>query len=119
MNETYASIYLNCELESLVMPFWSWQQIQDGMNMREDWEVDASYIPFYGDWHDLFCLNQDTGEIIALNDDRQEICKWGSISEFTSCLSEREIVYDDALDFVDVAISRDYPEVPGGSKLKH
>ena len=119
MNEKYASIYLNCELESLVMPFWSWEKIQAGLKLRDDWEVDDSLIPFYGDWHDLFCLHQDSGEIVALNDDRQVICKWDSISDFTSCLSEQEIVYDDALDYVTAAFPADFPEPGNGSKLKH
>ena len=95
MNDKYASIYLNCDLESLVMRFWSWEQIQHGLSLRQEWEVDASLIPFYGDWHDLFCLNQNTGEIVALNDEREVLCTWASVKDFLSCLSEKEIAYDD------------------------
>ena len=119
LNKKYASIYLNCELESLVMPFWSWDKIQDGLKLRDDWEVDAALIPFYGDWHDLFCLNQNTGEIVALNDERQQVCKWASISDFIRCLSDQEIVYDDSLDFVNPSFSTDFPETGNGTKLKH
>ena len=95
MNEKYASIYFNCELEPLVMPFWSWYDIQKGLDLRQEWEVDDALIPFYGDWHDLFCLNENTGEIVALNDEREVLCTWASIKDFMSCLSEKEIIYDD------------------------
>ena len=37
---------------------------------------------FYGDWHDLFCLNADMGEIVELNDEREVLCTWGSIKLF-------------------------------------
>ena len=95
MNQKYASIYFNCELEPLAMPFWSWEEIQAGLELRQEWEVDESLIPFYGDWHDLFCLNGTTGEIVALNDEREVLCTWASVKDFISCLSEKEIVYDD------------------------
>ena len=95
LNKIYASIYFNCELEMLTMPFWSWEDIQKGLGLRQEWEVDKSLIPFYGDWHDLFCLKEDTGEIVALNDEREVLCTWGSSKLFLSCLSEKEFSYDD------------------------
>ena len=94
-NKKYASIFINCELEPLVMPFWSWQEIQKGMDLRQDWEVDVTLTPFYGDWHELFCLKETTGEIIVLDDNREEICRWASIDDFKRCLSVKEIKYDD------------------------
>ena len=95
LNEVYASIYFNCELEALTMPFWAWDDIQLGLALRQEWEVDKSLIPFYGDWHDLFCLNADSGEVVALNDEREALCKWASVNVFLRWLSETEIVYDD------------------------
>lgn len=95
LNHKYASIYFNVELEALAMPFWTWQEIQQGLELRQEWEVDKELIPFYGDWHDLFCLNGTTGEIVALNDEREVLCTWTSVKDFLSCLSETEIVYDD------------------------
>jgi hypothetical protein len=95
LNHKYASIYFNVELEALSMPFWSWHEIQEGLELRKEWEVDESLVPFYGDWHDLFCLNAITGEIVALNDEREVLCIWSSVKDFLSCLSETEIVYDD------------------------
>ena len=95
LSHKYASIYFNVELEALSMPFWSWDKIQKGLDLRKEWEVDESLIPFYGDWHDLFCLNENTGEIVALNDEREVLCSWASVKDFMSCLSEKEIVYDE------------------------
>jgi hypothetical protein len=95
LNKKYSSIYFNVELEALAMPFWAWEEIQKGLELRQEWEVDASLVPFYGDWHDLFCLNGTTGEIVALNDEREVLCTWASIKNFLSCLTEKEIVYDD------------------------
>ena len=95
MNKKYASIYFNCELEPLAMPFWTWEEIQKGLDLRQEWEVDDLLIPFYGDWHDLFCLNENTGEIVALNEEREVLCTWTSIKDYLSCLSEKEIIYDD------------------------
>ena len=97
LNHKYASIYFNVELEALSMPFWTWPEIEKGLALRQEWEVDESLIPFYGDWHDLFCLNGTTGEIVALNDEREVLCTWASVKDFLSCLSEKEIVYDDEL----------------------
>ena len=98
LNKKYASIYFNVELEALAMPFWTWQEIQAGLELRQEWEVNESLIPFYGDWHDLFCLNGTTGEIVALNDEREVLCTWTSVKDFLSCLSEKEIVYDEYLE---------------------
>ena len=77
------------------MPFWTWEEIQKGLELRQEWEVEESLIPFYGDWHDLFCLNENTGEIVVLNDERAVLCTWASVKDFLSCLSEKEVVFDD------------------------
>lgn len=116
LNEKYASVFINCELEPLVMPFWSWQEIQKGLSMRRDWEVADNLIPFYGDWHDLFCLNEDTGEVIALDDNREVVCRWSSIDDFMSCLSEKEILFDDE---ADISLSSPFPNTRPNSRKKH
>jgi len=102
------------EFESLTMPFWSWEKIQQGLAQMEEWEVDDSLIPFYGDWYDLFCLNTDSGEIVALNDEREVLCKWDSMKVFLSSLSEKEIIYDDGT----MAAMKQY-EVAKNQELKH
>ena len=119
MNKKYASIYLNCEIEPLAMPFWSWQEIQNGLDLRQEWEVDISLIPFYGDWHNLFCLKESTGEIVALNDDREVLCTWASIKDFKSCLSEKEIKYDDRPQIESTSLSHDLSDKSNGLKRKH
>jgi len=118
-NEKYASIYVNCELEPLVMPFWSWQEIEKGLSQRAEWEVDASLTPFYGDWHDLFCLNEKTGEIVALDDNRQELCKWASIKDFMSSLSVQEIKYDEEAEVEVESPAADLIERTIALKKKH
>jgi hypothetical protein len=119
MNKKYASIYINCEHEPLVMPFWSWQEIQDGLSLRQEWEVDVSLIPFYGDWHDLFCLKESTGEIIALDDNREEHYKWSSIEDFISCLSEKEVEYFDLKKMMSAPNFSDPADKAEVSKKKH
>ena len=119
MNKKFASIYLNCEIEPLAMPFWSWQEIQNGLDLRQEWEVDISLIPFYGDWHKLFCLKESTGEIVALNDDREVLCTWASIKNFKSCLSEKEIEYDDRPQIESASLSHDLSDKSNGLKRKH
>lgn len=95
LNKKYASVYFNVELEALAMPFWTWEEILKGLELRQEWEVEEPLIPFYGDWHDLFCLNEKTGEIVVLNDERKVLSTWASVKDFLSCLSEKEIVFDD------------------------
>lgn len=119
LSEKYASIYINCELEPLVMPFWSWQKIQQGLSLRAEWEVADTLIPFYGDWHDLFCLNEKTGEIVALNDNRETVCRWASVNEFISSLSINELVYDIHPQLTAEAYSPDTADNSNGLKKKH
>lgn len=116
LNEKYASIFINCELEPLVMPFWSWREIQNSLGMRQDWEVADNLIPFYGDWHDLFCLNEDTGEVIALDDNREVVCRWASIDDFMSCLSEKEVLFNDQ---AGISLSSPFPNTRPNSRKKH
>ncbi|MCK5395598.1 MAG: cell wall assembly protein, partial [Gammaproteobacteria bacterium] len=66
-----------------------------------------------------FCLKESTGEIVALNDDREVLCKWASIKDFKSCLSEREIEYDDRPQIDSSLLSPDYFEKSNGWKKKH
>ena len=119
MNKKYASIYFNVELETLAMPFWSWQEIQAGLKLRQEWEVDKELIPFYGDWHDLFCLKEDSGEIVVLDDNRNELCKWASIKDFISSLSVKEIDYEHEPPVEDELPSSDDIERTLALKKKH
>lgn len=64
----FNSIALAGKTESLKHCFWSFEEIIKSESMKEEWEVPENFIPFYGNWHDLFCLNWDNNRIVHLND---------------------------------------------------
>ena len=86
----YPSIYVDGKLMFLSHCFWDWNEINKGLSLRAEWDVDESLIPFYGDWHDLFCLDAKSGKIVQLNDDRKVTCEWSGIESFKNSLSEEE-----------------------------
>jgi hypothetical protein len=94
LNYEYCSIKIDNRLESITLPFWSPEKIEDGLKLREEWEVSSNLIPFQGDWHDLLCLDQSTGEIIYINDERKTVFIWRNTYEFEASLSKEEVVYD-------------------------
>lgn len=79
------------KLVSLNLNFWSWEEISDSLRLRADWDVADDLIPFYGDWHDLYCLDLNSEKIIYLNDARKKICEWKNSVDFKNSLS-KEIV---------------------------
>lgn len=87
----YPSIYEGDSLISLSLYFWSWDEILDGLEKRDEWEISDNLIPFYGDWHDLFCLNTDDEKIVSINDDREIHFQWNDSANFISSLSSKEI----------------------------
>ena len=74
-------------VNSLALSFWSYQEIQDGLGLREDWGVDLNLIPFWGDWHDLFCLNISTSQVHYLNDSRTTVFSWATTQDFINSLT--------------------------------
>jgi hypothetical protein len=94
-NQEYFSIRINSRLESITLPFWSMEQINSGLMLREEWEVPSNLIPFQGDWHELLCLDQETGGIVYLNDDREVLFSWGNTEEFMACLCKEEMDSDE------------------------
>ena len=90
-NEQFSSIYVDSELHPLSLSFWAFSEIQDGLLLRDEWNVNSNLIPFYGDWHDLICLNDRTAEIHFLNDAREVMCAWESIEAFTKSLSKEDV----------------------------
>ena len=81
----YDSVRMGGIEEPLNLSFWSWRDIQDGLLIREEWGVGANLVPFYGDWHDLFCLN-DHGQVVAINDERSLLFTWASAEAFVNSL---------------------------------
>ncbi len=89
----YQSIIVNGKLDELPHPFWTFAEIKNSLSMRQDWDVDANLIPFYGNWHDLMCVNQQTGAVIVLDDDRNVLASWPDTATFMQQLSKEEVVY--------------------------
>ena len=87
----YPSIYEGDNLISLSLYFWSWDEIVDGIGKREEWDISDNLFPFYGDWHDLFCLKIDDGSIISINDARGINFQWDDTASFKSSFSSKEI----------------------------
>lgn len=86
----YCSILEDNELVSLTLNFWNWNKITASLSLRAEWDVPENLVPFYGDWHDLYCLDLETGKIFYLNDDRDVICEWTDSSAFKESLSCKE-----------------------------
>ncbi|MCP3690501.1 MAG: cell wall assembly protein [Gammaproteobacteria bacterium] len=106
-NSQYASVEINGELDSLSYSFWSVSEIENGKKLQVDWDVPAHLIPFYGDWHDLFCLDSDGGQIVSLNDVREIVHAWGCIDDFIASLSEAEVELTKKPEIVNFSLSPD------------
>lgn len=87
----YCSITENNKLVSLSLYFWSFEEIIKSLKLRADWEVGENLIPFYGDWHDLYCIDATTSKIIYINDKREIICEWQDKNYFKNSLSKEEV----------------------------
>jgi hypothetical protein len=87
-NKIFNSVRTSSGTETLVFSFWSIVEIESALEMREEWEVATSLVPFYGDWHNLFCIKLDSTpmEIIEIDDDRNVRNTWHSISDFQKSL---------------------------------
>jgi hypothetical protein len=72
-NAQYSSIKINGALDSLNHYFWSISEIEKGSKIKNDWSVPSHLIPFYGDRHDLFCLDTDNDQVASLNDERYNL----------------------------------------------
>lgn len=85
-NETYNSIKTESGIQTLYHCFWDTEEIESALRMRGEWDVELNQIPFYGDWHDLYCLEEDTLKVIEINDDRNVLNVWDSLPNFISSL---------------------------------
>lgn len=90
-NSNYCSIKEGEDWVSLTSNFWSWDDIQKNLKMREEWNVSEAYIPFYGDWHNLYCIDCRSHKVVSLNDERHIVCEWPSREAFEKSLSEKEL----------------------------
>ncbi|ABD82347.1 SMI1/KNR4 family protein [Saccharophagus degradans] len=119
LNSQYASIEIDGELDSLSHNFWSAAEIENGKNVQADWDVPAHLIPFYGDWHDLFCLDSDSGKIVSLNDEREIIYVWSCIKDFIASLSTTEVELTKKPEIVSFSLSPDLLEKANEFKKKN
>ena len=88
-NEKFNAVEEKGDTIRLWMSFWSWGDIEEAEDIKEDWDLLPNYYPFYGDWHDIFCIYKD-GEkesVVALNDDREVQASWSSVNDFLGALS--------------------------------
>ncbi|MFL5328229.1 MAG: cell wall assembly protein [Gemmataceae bacterium] len=76
--------------EPLRHSFWNSKEIEDSHRVKADWGIPLDLIPFYGDWHDVICLNARSGEIILLNDARQTRHNWHSPVDFVASLIQAQ-----------------------------
>jgi hypothetical protein len=86
LNESYPAIKKTESTEALCHTFWDLDEILSSLELRNDWSIAYTLIPFYGDWHDLYCFDTNTGSIIELNDERSEIYRWKTMSDFRDSL---------------------------------
>ena len=83
----YECIRMKDKIDSLSLPFWSYQEIQDGLSIREDWNIAENLVPFFGDWHDIYCLDVTTSQIVYLDDSRNTVFIWPDTQNFIGCLT--------------------------------
>ena len=89
-NEEFNSIQAGSDVVPLYHSFWDENEISKAEEMKAEWGVPGRYVPFYGDWHDLFCLDRETGHVHSLDDSRTVVHSWDSISQFVRSLSNQE-----------------------------
>ncbi|SJL84520.1 hypothetical protein [Vibrio palustris] len=87
-NKIFNSIITSSGIEPLIFCFWSIEEIESALEMREEWDVTNCLIPFYGDWHNLFCVKLGSVfiEIVEVDDDRVVRNRWESIGDFQKSL---------------------------------
>jgi hypothetical protein len=108
LNEKFNSIDINGNVEPLVHSFWSYAEIVGvSRELRAEWEVPPQLVPFYGDWHDLICLDEVSGAVVYLDDDRLECIRWPSSGEFLAALQHREEELTDAIELDHIEVKLD------------
>ena len=86
LNERFNVVRAGKTQIALAHSFWSETEISQATKVQEEWDLPASLVPFYGDWHTVLCLNLLSGAVELLNDQRQVLFTWPSVSEFVNCL---------------------------------
>lgn len=85
-NEQY-SVVCAGDLEiSLQHPFWSEVEITQSGQVQDDWGLQTHFVPFYGDWHTIICLDLRDGSVRLLDDNRDSVFRWPSVDCFVKSL---------------------------------
>jgi len=92
-NETKNVIHHRGAVHCLVHSFWDHGEIEHAMDeaLRADWQLPRQFVPFYGDWHTLMCVDQQDGSVVELDDDRRILRRWPDTARFEAALA-----WDDA-----------------------
>ncbi|MFC3116634.1 cell wall assembly protein [Cellvibrio fontiphilus] len=104
-NYDFCSIEIDGKMESINLPFWSFTEIESGLALREEWDVLENFIPFYGNWHSLFCLDSKSGAVIYINDEREIIYSWNNTENFINCLSSVEVAFESNIEPISAWLS--------------
>ena len=100
----YAGIVKGESKEFLYHPFWELDQISNSLDLRGEWDVEDSIIPFYGDWHDLIAISEEA-KVIELNDNREVTHEWDCFQDFKNSLIEEKDWTDEEASGYDGIIS--------------
>jgi hypothetical protein len=86
-NKRFNAVRMGPSIEKFCHTFWTAAQIAElSAKVQADWEIPNSLVVFYGDMHDVICLEILDGTIKLLDDDRNILFTWASIPEFVQCL---------------------------------
>ena len=82
LNAKHNAVRTDSETRCLFHSFWTKSEIEHGQQIQSEWDVPANMIPFYGDWHDLICLNIENGSVQMIDDARRVLFTWPSHEAF-------------------------------------
>ena len=109
-NLKFSSIKLESQVEPLIHSFWSVAEIERGKELKFEWKLSEQLIPFYGNWHDLLCIDTSDNSVVFLNDSRQVIHKWHSINDFISSLNTEDFPGSEQPTLISSALSDELKE---------
>jgi hypothetical protein len=62
------------------------KEIECRSGLRAEWGVPSHLVPFYGDWHDLLCLDTRSGSVVMIDDERSTLFEWATPRSFQDAL---------------------------------
>lgn len=82
LNAKHNAVRTDSETRFLYHSFWTQSEIEHARKIQSEWDVASNLIPFYGDWHDLICLNIENGSVLMIDDARRELFSWSTHEAF-------------------------------------